>query len=76
MGTGTGTDFQTWGHTTPITMVSWVFAVLQAHPLSKELLGIFHVFSYFFFFFMIFLNKISKKDNFDGRCSAGIVKVE
>ena len=54
----TGTDFQTQGHTAPITVVSQVFAVLQAHPLSKELLGIF---SYFFLFFMIFLNKISKK---------------
>ena len=74
MGMGMGTDFQTQGHTAPITMVSQVFVVLQAHPLSKELLGIF---SYFFLFFMNFSNNISKKnDDFDGRCSAGVVKVK
>ena len=49
-------------------MVSQVFAVLQAHPLSKE------YFPIFYDFFMIFLDKISKKDDFDGRCSAGVVK--
>ena len=57
MGTGTGTDFQTRGHTTPVTAVSQVFTVLQANPLSKEL--------FFFLFFMIFHDFF--KQNFQKR---------
>ena len=57
-GTGMVTDFQTRGHTAPVTVVSRVFAMLRAHPLSKDLLGIF---SYFFLFFMIFSNKFFQK---------------
>ena len=46
-GTGTGIDFQTRGHTTPVTAVSQVFAVLQAHHYVRIFGKFFPIFYYF-----------------------------
>ena len=61
-GTGTGIDFQTQGHTTPVTAVSQVFAVFQAHHYLRNF---WEFFSYFLLFYLNFYEIF--KPNFQKR---------